>query len=163
MSKPYDLKKDPKFLARVKKLEGNNYSKLFKVPLEIQVKLANGDTVPALVVCIGINDTYLIVVPSKKSEGSTIDFEVAWTKSDGFTAPTALHEQVSTQVINWTMMESNGDSEFNKVRHGTFDIKDVAIRSIGNKYGEDYFENKKELRGFVQGTVLEGILNPYHR
>lgn len=148
------LLNNPKFKARVAKLEGNQYCKLFKDPLALKIEEHQ-----AFVIAIGINDSYLVVMPDYEGH----DLSVFWTKNDQFSKPGPLHEVVSMAVLNWLMMHSL-DNSTTKIRHGAMVLTDMAIAALKLKLGQKFFLDKpKELTIQVQGTTRDGIKNPLHR
>jgi hypothetical protein len=160
----FDLKNSKKFQDRVKKLEGNQYTKLINDPVEFVDPHGNTWYVAA----IGINDAYLIVYLSDKGyiAQSHVDGEepivlrAEWTKSDGFQKSTQMHENVSQVMLNWLMLTAN-ESSFRKVKHTDVRIGDEALRVAAVKGGDDYVQAIGEKYvACYQGILRHDIHNP---
>jgi len=155
MTAKEDLLNNPKFKARVAKLEGNQYIKVFKDPLLVKLD----DERDYYVIAIGINDSYLVVTP--RADGCILS--VFWTKHDQFSQPGPLHEAIQMSVLNWLMMHSL-DNATEKMRHGALNVQELAFKGLFKKLGQKYFlDFPKEVSIAVQGTVRDGIKNPYNR
>jgi len=156
--KPFDLKNSAKFKDRVAKIEGNQYAKILKTPLAIDLDGRKG-----YVACIGLNDSYLIVsYGDQHVNPESFWLEVFWTKSDGFNQPTVYHGLVTTVVLNWLMM-ADSDTDLIKVRHGDLNVLKIALQTLHAGLGEEFMHAiGEEVSIYVQGT-LRTIDNPYHR
>lgn len=157
----YDIRNDPKFKNKVSKLEGNKYTKVLKTPLRVNIK--NEDY---FVVCIGINDAYMVVRPlfTEGSNGLFSGFGVFWTKSDGFNSANEYHDLVGMAVLNWSIMHAD-ETSFVKKKHLEVRIVEMAIEACSKIVSQETMA----LAGptfphcTVQSTHRYDIPNPYHK
>jgi len=152
--KPFDLKNDPKFKAKVKKLEGNKYLQILKEPLHIKQL---DDECKVYVVAIGIHDAYLLLLLSDENE-----IHVSWSKRDNFTIPTEQHSAVTPVILNWLMMYAN-ESDIIKVPHGSKMPSQMAFDAMVKIKGLKYVQDLGEMVTIqVQGYIVTQ-LNPYRK
>ena len=153
----YDIKNDPRFLKRAKKIEEKAYIKRLKEPVEMVI----GENLSVLIVAIGINGSYLAVIPGMKRDGTWVIggnlFGVWWTdkKSSAF----GLTE-IAKQMVEWLIV-SDG-SEYEDIPHRNEDKIQWAIDSIVSTRGIDYFENGSNIIHITDQGIEREIPNPFY-
>ena len=150
----YDIKKDPRFLARTKQIESKANIKRLKDPVEIVIA-----GVEFYVIAIGINGSYLTVIPSRRSDGTHINphmFSVWWTdkKSTVFTMG-----EIGKFMVSWLIVSD--DTDFIEVAHRDVNPVRWAIEFMIKLRGINYFENGKQVISITDQGIEREIPNPF--
>ena len=152
----YDIKNDPRFLKRAKKIEEKAFIKRLKEPIEMVI----GENLQVIVAAIGINGCYLAIIPGMRKDGTWVmgySFGVWWTdkKSSAFSLT-----EIAKRMVEWLIVADG--SEYDDIPHRSVDIIQWAIDAIICTRGIDYFENGRyEIEITTQG-VARFIPNPFY-
>lgn len=158
MTAKLDLKNDPKFLERVKQLNDKLFMRMLKDPVEI---LLGGSTpTNGYVAAIGLNGSYLVVIPGRQEDGTHIMGDILFCAYQTDKNSTAYE---STQIAKYMSMWliTSTDSDFELVKHRDFNIMKSSIETIRKVRGDDYFDTgSDEIYVNIHG-IVQSIANPY--
>jgi hypothetical protein len=139
----------------VQKIESKANVKVIKEPVEIQLS----NNLDAFVVAIGINGSYLAVIPGRAKDGTHLMgplFAVWWTEKQS----TAFEQtEISKYMTMWII--SSDESDFKDIPHRDFDHVKLAIDTIIAIRGIDYFENGKPLIELSDQGIARQVRNPH--
>jgi len=153
----YDIRKDPRFLARSKKIEEKAFIKRLKWPAQLVI----GNDIEIIVPAMGINGCYLAVIPCTKKDGSVIRLDATlaswWTdkKSSAFETT-----EIAKQMCEWLMLAD--DMEYEDIPHREVDMIQWSIDAIITVRGIDFFENGKNTITILKQGIAVEIPNPFY-
>lgn len=158
MNKPYDIKNDPRFLARIKKIESKANIKVIKNPVEIKISTKH----TAYIAAIGINGSYLAIFPGVTKDGVHVMppymFSMWWTEKRS-----TVFDQTDIAKFMSMWVITSDDSDFEDVPHRNFDHLATAFKTLINCCGKDYFDiGRSEIEVLDQG-IARKINNPYYK
>lgn len=156
MTAKLDLKNDPKFLERVNQLNNKLFMRILKEPVEIVL----GNDIKVYIAAIGLNGSYLAVIPGRSEDGTHTMGEIMLCAYQTDKNSSAYE---STQVAKFMSMWliTCTESDFELVKHRDFDIVKSAIDTIRKVRGDDYFDTGSEEMYINIHGIIQTIKNPY--
>lgn len=156
MTAKLDLKNDPKFLERVNQLNNKLFMRMLKEPVEIVLS----DAVTVYVPAIGLNGSYLAVIPGRREDGTHMMGDILFCAYQTDKNSSAFE---STQIAKFMSMWliTSTEADFELVKHRDFNLVKSAIDTMRKVRGDDYFDTGSEEIYINIHGIIQTIKNPY--